>query len=431
MKVTSRGWKLLSILILLLAGSILFSDPLLAIASAFLIALILSSLITFLRRINKVNSVKVTPSQLEVKIRAGDSGKYFFKIYSDVPLVLRSNQRWLTCEPDRIDPPEALLSITVSSPRSGVYELKSLKAMVSDMLDILKKEVEIPLILRAEIYPRVVPWILEALRLLGEGELGFGEAPGRRKGLGTEYLWSRGYQPGDEISLIDWKATARLQEIVVKEFLEEVYAATRIIYDIRVHGPVSGDECASFFLSSVVSAAHAGLPVSITIKDGDRILVEREELAPLEALKLALAYVVKSRLTDEWNVYELVEPKSARLLLRILREIGSSAFYEVVKLEMDEMLKRIRRSLKKARTHVIYVGCILIDSAFIKELASEVLNAGGRLTVLAPPKPWLDAKNLEEAYLMYQSNQKMLRALEKLGARLSFKSADRISFQIT
>ena len=431
MKVTSRGWRLLAIAILLLACSILFSDPLLAIALASLTAILLFSLITFLRRIDKVNAVKVAPPQLEVKIRAGDSGKCFFKIYSDVPLVLRSNQGWLTCEPDRIDPPEALLSITVSSPRSGVYELKSLKAMVSDMLGVLEEEVEIPLSLRAEIYPRVIPWILEALRLLGESELGFGDAPGRRKGLGTEYLWSREYQPGDDISLIDWKATARLQEIVVKEFLEEVYAATRIIYDIRAHGPVSGDECASFFLSSVVSAAHAGLPISITIKDGDRILVEREGLAPLEALKLALAYVVRFRLTDKWNVYELIEPKSARLLLKVLREVEASAFYEVIKLKTGEMLKKIRRSLKETRTHVIYVGCVLIDSAFLKELASEVSNTGGRLTVLAPSKPWLDAENLEEAYLMYQSNRKMLRALERLGARLGFKSANQISFQMT
>jgi len=60
----------------------------------------------------------------------------------------------------------------------------------------------------------------------------------------------------------------------------------------------------------------------------------------------------------------------------------------------------------------------LVDSEFLIELAQQISNKGGRLTVLTPSKPWRDIKNLEEAYLMYMSFQKILRGLSKLGARI-------------
>lgn len=61
---------------------------------------------------------------------------------------------------------------------------------------------------------------------------------GRGEGRGLEYLWSREYQVRDDISFIDWKATARHQKIFVKEFLEEAYGSAKVIYDICAHGPL-------------------------------------------------------------------------------------------------------------------------------------------------------------------------------------------------
>lgn len=68
---------------------------------------------------------------------------------------------------------------------------------------------------------------------------------------------------------------------------------------------------------------------------------------------------------------------------------------------------------------VIYIGCILIDSDFVKDLAAEVSNLGGSVIVLSPLKPWLDAKSLEETYLMYQSNEKLVKALENIKVSLT------------
>jgi len=39
---------------------------------------------------------------------------------------------------------------------------------------------------------------------------------------------------------------------------------------------------------------------------------------------------------------------------------------------------------------------------------------------LTPMKPWLDSKDLEEAYLAYHSHRKLLRGLERMGAEIKF-----------
>tara|TARA_Y100000310_G_scaffold179357_1_gene179333 strand:- start:8950 stop:9840 length:891 start_codon:yes stop_codon:yes gene_type:complete len=41
------------------------------------------------------------------------------------------------------------------------------------------------------------------------------------KGRGLEFAGYRQYMPGDDASLIDWKASARMREILIKEFEEE------------------------------------------------------------------------------------------------------------------------------------------------------------------------------------------------------------------
>ena len=62
----------------------------------------------------------------------------------------------------------------------------------------------------------------------------------------------------------------------------------------------------------------------------------------------------------------------------------------------------------------------MIDSTFVKELAAMIADSGGKLSILTPMKPWLDSKDLEEAYLAYHSHRKLLRGLEKMGAEIKF-----------
>jgi len=422
LKPTSRGWKLIAVSILLLASSILFSDPLMLASFLLLAILMVAALADLRRKVAKAKEIKVEPSELRIKVKAGDEGKLFFKLYSKAPMELEASESWMNFQPETVEPPEAIITASIKPMLSGIYELTKLKARISDFLNLFQASGEAPIRLRIEAYPRVLPWILEALRLIGEAAVGFGDLPGKRKGRGLEYFWSREYQIGDDISSVDWKATARHQKIIVKEFLEETSGTVKIVYDIRAHGPITKDECSAYFLSSVISASQAERPISIVIKSGDEVILDRENMNSMEALKLALAYVVKSYESSEWSIYELVEPKSARALMRISREIGSEAFREVAELKLSELLRRLRRILESAGGFVIYVGCVLTDSSFVKDLVEEIADIGGRSIILTPPKPWLDAKNLEEAYLMHQSHGKLLRALERMGARLRLTS---------
>ena len=420
MKPTGRGWKLIAITILLSSSSILFMDPILMAASIISASILAASIVNCIRRVKMAGKVRVEPRKLDVKIRAGERGELLVKMYSETPFTIEEDHEWLGCDSRIVEPPSSLLRFKVGSDRSGKYELTSLRIGVYDFFELFKTELRLPLTLKTVIYPRIVPWIIEALRLIGEGAAGFGEAKGKRKGHGFEYLWSREYQPQDPFKFVDWKATARLQKLMVKDFLEEAYGSIKIIYDIRAHGPVSRDECAAYFLSILVSIIQAGLSPSIVLKSGDELILDLEDVNPVDMLKLALAYVVEPHIVEEWDVYELFEPKSARSILDILREIKSSALEEVVKLKLDEALRRLRSFLKKPKTHIIYVGCILIDSTFVKELAAMIADSGGKLSILTPMKPWLDSKDLEEAYLAYHSHRKLLRGLERMGAEIKF-----------
>lgn len=62
----------------------------------------------------------------------------------------------------------------------------------------------------------VVPYTIPGFRHLGVG-------PSRVRGPGTNIFEVREYMPGDEFKKIDWKATARLSRLAVKEFEKEMH----------------------------------------------------------------------------------------------------------------------------------------------------------------------------------------------------------------
>ena len=414
---TRRGWKTLIVLALVLLVSILFSDSILLLASALLSGLLAASLADLVWKIRKAGRAVVEPPTLGFRLLAGEEERALLRLRSSTPLELDVEEAWLSFRPKTVRPPETAVEVSVKPMLSGVYRISGLRVRIRSLLDLFQARAKLPLRLRLVARPRVYSPLHEAARML-EAVAKPGGIPVVKRG-GLEYAGSREYRIGDDVSSIDWKASARHRKIIVKEFLEESYGSVEVIYDVRAHGPVTRDQCRAYFLSAVVSASKMGLPVSILIKRGEEILAHRGDMGPAEALRLSLAYTAEEDVAWRLRSYNVFKPKPTRMLLRVSRKVGSEAFRRIAELRLSGSRKRLSRICRSGRRLILYIGCILIDSGFVKDLVAEVSSLGGEVVILSPPKPWLDARDLEEAYLMYGLREKLLKAFKALRASLA------------
>lgn len=97
--------------------------------------------------------------------------------------------------------------------------------------------------------------------------------PFAQVGLGTEFVGVREYRPGDSPRHVHWRSTARVNELVVKEFSEETQPGLTIALDVRpasIIGPstnAQGDNTLERAIKVAATLAHyaaqRGLPVNV------------------------------------------------------------------------------------------------------------------------------------------------------------------------
>ncbi len=80
------------------------------------------------------------------------------------------------------------------------------------------------------IFPKIEPVEIEILRL--PFEVGKRVLP--KKGAGQDLLALREYQPQDDLRHVDWKATARSNRIIVRDFAAEDERRMTVIFDTRI-----------------------------------------------------------------------------------------------------------------------------------------------------------------------------------------------------
>jgi uncharacterized protein (DUF58 family) len=127
------------------------------------------------------------------------------------------------------------------------------------------------------------------------------------KGLGMAFSEVREYQPGDDVRLIDWNVTARMQEPYVKLFVEEREMTVMLLVDASGSGAFGSREQ----MKREVAAEIAALVAFSAIKNNDRIglivFTDRVEkfVPPKKGKKHVLALITeiltftpKSRRTD-------------------------------------------------------------------------------------------------------------------------------------
>ncbi|MZH03158.1 MAG: DUF58 domain-containing protein [Nitrospinae bacterium] len=94
-----------------------------------------------------------------------------------------------------------------------------------------------------------------------------GEYVSAFKGRGMEFSEVREYQPGDDVRLIDWNVTARMNQPFIKEFKEERELTLMLLVDVSSSGGFGSDDK----LKNEVSAEIASILAFAAIKNNDKI----------------------------------------------------------------------------------------------------------------------------------------------------------------
>ena len=94
-----------------------------------------------------------------------------------------------------------------------------------------------------------------------------GEYVSAFKGRGMEFSEVREYQPGDDVRLIDWNVTARMNQPFIKEFIEERELTLMLLVDVSSSGRFGSD----LKLKNEIAAEVASIIAFAAIKNNDKI----------------------------------------------------------------------------------------------------------------------------------------------------------------
>lgn len=129
----------------------------------------------------------------------------------------------------------AILSATIEDVRRGEYVFQPPTVLSGDPLGLIivartADELEEPTI-RVTVFPLTFP--IDRMSILSEMSWSFtGVEPTNRPGLGGEILGTREYRWGDSVRAIHWPLSARMGELIVKEFERSASTEVTIFVDL-------------------------------------------------------------------------------------------------------------------------------------------------------------------------------------------------------
>jgi len=388
----------------------LFQDALILYASLLALLLFLCALIYAVRRVRwMAERLSVKPESASLRLVAGDTGTVKARVEAPKPVLLLAKHPlgFCTVKPQPImSNSEFTLEFTPNL--AGSYSSDRLDIESDVAAGLFAAKVSLPFKTEVAVIPRVIPAAVRALELIGSTA-----SPGgsmyeypliHRVGRGTEYAETREYAPGDELRRVDWKATARLQKLMVKHFHEEVGGEVNLIFDLKSAGPISMDAAAAEFLNLATALSAGNIPYRITVVDAENRIETLRFEDWRQALLAAVKYALASVKVDYTYLYDVIGPQSSWELMLLTKIAGGETLLDSAALQKD-----------RGWMDAVAVTCLIGDLTWLIDVWNEALKHGGRLIVHTPSKVWLDSPSLEEAYMDYQRQARILKTLRKRG----------------
>ena len=150
---------------------------------------------------------------------------------------------------------ETRVELELSPRRRGVYELRGFRVETAFPFGILYSARAVEERSKLVVYPKFDPLDrldLPQARRFQPGGVAFASA----RGESVEFIGNRDYREGDAVRDIDWRATARLNRPIVREFREEYFLRAAVVLD--THIPSATPAALSDFERAVSLCAACG-----------------------------------------------------------------------------------------------------------------------------------------------------------------------------
>ncbi len=429
MRTTVRSRALIASSVGLAFSAILFQNIVIAVAFIILLALLLGEY-SFLaivgrnpkrwfaiskessrRKILYPGDLASNTGTLTKKVRAG------VKLYSELP--------FLRINPDFIQTNEHTKEIHFyfKTPFSGEYPIQKLGLSVIGPLKLLSSDSSVEFSHRYTVFPRVLQMAIDSSKIVAK--VGIGERSTNMIGQGTEFHEMRNYQPEDDYRHINWKASARLNDLFVNERQKESEASYYLILDSRVEEYSERDRVASAFLHIANMLTALGVVFGVVIQNGDEVKALKEIDAPQTSLNFAasaaldLAKIRQSELPEELTAVASYVMRANQKMLaekgyQLLSEMENAGRVSLAMRYNKPMLELIGLSGGRSDTPVVvYFSALHGSISQVIETAMEVArNHRGKFLLVAPTMPWVTSGSEEEACEAYTKFHAKLRALE-------------------
>jgi uncharacterized protein (DUF58 family) len=171
--------------------------------------------------------------------------------------------------------PETRVSYRVESPRRGSFEFGDVHVRLTGPLGLWAQQGSIPLAQGVQVFPNLTVLTKDALALAHAAEA-WAHRPLRRPGQGSEFESLRPWAPGDDVRHVDWKATARRGQPIVRRHQPEKNQTVLLFLDCGRH--MAGQLQGRRKLDLAVDAALRMARVSLEAGDAVGLLAFGPEL---------------------------------------------------------------------------------------------------------------------------------------------------------
>lgn len=169
------------------------------------------------------------PNMVELSVENSTNQPISFRIYEGFPVEMQERTKYFSklLGPNKTH----TFDYQFTPSRRGDIDFGDVFIFISSIFHLSMRRIEIPLQQKTAVYPSVAQLKKYELLVFSKQKVNSGVKRIRRLGNNSEFEQIKGYVQGDELKTINWKATSRINQLMVNKYQEEKSQSVYCILD--------------------------------------------------------------------------------------------------------------------------------------------------------------------------------------------------------